>query len=789
MTCSACGKENAPHGRFCIFCGATLSYDRPSQEETEKQEPTAAQTDEALSDAQMASLGATVAGIREDLNRLASRVSEVEGQLRGFSPPAQPSRPQASAVGPMPSATAAVPAAGPPPSTPPPSARFPVGEPPWRGVLDNISRRDWDWLFGGNWLARIGIVALIVGGGFFLKLAFDNDWIGETGRVVLGIVGGMALLGGGEYWQRRYPIWAQPLTGGGIAMLYLSIFAAFSLYDLIPSVAAFGFFFLVTLTAAGLALKYEAMTIAILGIVGGFITPGLLSVAAFGFFFLETLDNLPDQRLLIAYVLVLDLGVLGLSTFRNWRWFTLLGLAGSLGLFWFWHDQLEPSLLLAQLGITFIFLIFMGATTLFHILWRRALQPGDQSLMVLNAAAYFGISYGLLFDEFRAWMGGFTLLLSLLYVLLGYAVLVRSLEHVRLSFFALGIAVVFLTVAVPVQFGGPWISVAWAVEGAVLIWLSFSLRMYQLRVFGTLVFAAFAAYLLFIDTPDALGASFRPFLNVYTPAYAIAIVITYLVAYLLYREKEALNRWEEYLFPTFLVAGNLFLTIAMPVQAEGAWVAVTWAVEAIVLVWLSFRLGLYQLRLFSLGVFAILVVRLLAFDTRDVDLETFRPIINLRFLAFAVGIASMCLAAYLLRLWRERLIDVREEYLILAFLGVANFLMLWILSAEIISSVDSETFDVDRAIRGDVKSLSLSILWAVYAGAAIVIGIVKRSRYIRLAGLALLAVPVIKLFAFDIFALEHGYRVGAFMSLGGILVLGGFLYQRYSRAIRGFLLE
>ena len=777
MTCSACGKENTPDGRFCIFCGASLSYYRPSQGEAEKQEPGVEQIDEAPSDAQLTSLGATVASIREELTRLARRVSEVEGQLRAFSPAAQPSRPQASAVGPMPRATAAVPAAGAPPSAPPTSAGFPVGEPPWPGVLDSIRRWDWDWLLGGNWLARIGIVALVIGVGFFLKLAFDNDWIGETGRVVLGIVVGLALLGGGEYWQKRYPIWAQPLTGGGIAILYLSIFAAFSLYDLIPSVAAFGFFFLVTLTAAGLALKYEAMTIAILGIVGGFITPVLVR------------DNLPDQRLLIAYVLVLDLGVLGLATFRNWRWFNLLGLAGSLGLYWFWYDQLDPSLLLAQLGITFIFLIFMGATTLFHILWRRAPGPADQSLMVLNAAAYFGISYALLFDEFRPWMGGFTLLLSLLYVLLGYAVLVRGREHVYLSFFALGIAVIFITIAVPVQLAGPWISVAWAVEGAVLIWLSFTLRMRQLRLFGTLVFAAFAAYLLFIDTPDALEASFRPFLNVYMPAYAIAIAITYLVAYLLYREKEALQQWEEYLFPAFLVAGNLFLTITVPIQAAGAWIAVTWAVEALVLVWLSFRLGLYQLRLFGLGVFAILAVRLLAFDTRDVDLETFRPIINLRFLAFAVGIASMCLAAYFLQRWKERLVDEREEYLILVFLGVANFLTLWILSAEIISSVDSETFDVERGIREDVKSLSLSILWAVYAGAAIVIGIVKRSRYIRLAGLALLAVPVIKLFAFDIFALEQGYRVGAFLGLGGILVLAGFLYQRYSRAIRGFLLE
>ncbi len=775
MTCSACGGTNPPDGRFCIFCGVSLGSDLVSRDEGQPaHEPEQTSPGQAVAgtvEERLLSLQDTVRAIREEIFHLSDRLSAMERDR------ALPSRPQGSAVRPMTRATAAVPSAGPAPSAPPTSRRIPKSEPPWRGVLDKISRWDWDWLFGGNWLARIGIVALVIGTGFFLKLAFDNDWIGETGRVVLGIVAGLALLGGGEYWQRRYPIWAQPLTGGGIAILYLSIFAAFSMYDLIPSVAAFGLFFLVTLTAAGLALKYEAMTIAILGIVGGFITPVLLR------------DNLPDQRLLLAYVLLLDLGVLALASFRNWRWFNLLGLAGSLGLYWYWYQELEPSLLLAQLGITFIFIIFMGATTLFHILWRRAPGPADQSLMVLNAAAYFGISYGLLFNEFRPWMGGFTLLLSLLYGLVGYAVLVRSREHVYLSFFALGIAVVFLTVAVPVQLGGPWISIAWAVEGAVLIWLSFNLRMYQLRMFGFLVFAAFAAYLLIIDTPEALGANVRPFLNVYMLAYAIAIAITYLVAYLLYREKKALTGWEAYLFPAFLVAGNLFLTITVPIQAEGAWIAVTWAVEAIVLMWLSFRLGLYQLRFFSLGVFAIVVVRLLAFDTRDVDLATFSPIINLRFLAFAVGIASMGLSAYLLRLWKEKLVDVREEYLILVFLGVANFLMLWVLSAEIISSVDSETFDVERAIRGDVKSLSLSILWAIYAGAAIVLGILKRSRYIRLAGLALLAVPVIKLFAFDIFALEQGYRVGAFMGLGGILVLGGFLYQRYSRAIRGFLLE
>ena len=78
-------------------------------------------------------------------------------------------------------------------------------------------------MIGGNWMARVGIIALIVGVGFFLKLAFDNNWVGDTGRVALGILGGLALLGAGEYWQTRYPIYARVLLGGGIALLYLSL--------------------------------------------------------------------------------------------------------------------------------------------------------------------------------------------------------------------------------------------------------------------------------------------------------------------------------------------------------------------------------------------------------------------------------------------------------------------------------------------------------------------------------------------------------------------------------------
>lgn len=627
MECSNCGREVSPEANFCSYCGAALGK---------------------AAAAEGGGLPGVVAALQGEVARLSRRVDALErGQVGPEAATPVPATPAAAA-----------PFAG--PAAPHPGS----GQ---GGSSDGLGGRlrglDWEWLVGGNWLARVGVLAVVIGVGFFLRLAFDNDWIGETGRVVLGLVGGVGLLGGGEYWRRKYAVWAQALTGGGIAILYLSVFAAFALYELIPPLPALGFSVLVTLTAAGLALRYEARAIAVLGILGGFAAPLMLA------------EQLPAQAILLAYVLALDFGVLGLATFRNWRWLTLLGLAGSLILYGYWQGELEPGLLLSQVALTVLFLIFVGATTLFHLIWRR--QPGavDQALMTLNAAAYFGISYWLLFEELRVWMGGFTLLLAAFYGALGYVIIQRHQEQIRLSLFAVGIGLVLLTVAVPVQVGGPWVSVAWAAEAAALVWLSFLLEMRPLRWFG-------------------------------------------------------------------------------------------------------------------MGLFGLLTGELLIFHSVPLDsLETYRFLLNWRMLAFGGGIGAMYLGAYVL--WREREggYPPAERVFLPILLAAANFLSVYALSVEVFEAFYFGYFAIPDSITGNVTSLALSILWAVYAAGLITLGIWRRSRWLRLAGLGLLAIPIVKLFAYDAFALEREYRVAAFIGLGAMLLAGGFLYQRYRRLIRGFLLD
>ena len=542
---------------------------------------------------------------------------------------------------------------------------------------------NWEQFVGGNWLARIGVLALIIGAAFFLNLAIDNNWIGPTGQVVLGIIAGAALLAAGEYWQRKYAIFAHALSGGGIGIFYVSIFAAHSTFGLIDVYFATGLLLLISVTSAAVAVRYESMALAIIGILGAFSAPFILgafsSTSAGG----ARVDSGID---LLAYILAVDIGVLALSTFRNWRWMILLGWAGSLLAYGGWYSQFggDAGLLTAQLSLTLIFLTFVGATTLYHVIWRRTPKQTDLTLMTINGLSYFAISLGIMSDDLDLWMGAFSLTMALFYGGLAYLALRRSEENAQLSFFSLGIALVFLTVAIPVQLGdSAWTTIAWAAEGAAVMWVAFQLRL-----------------------PNA--------------------------------------------------------------------------------------------RIAAMAVFGLVAIRLYLFDT-GVDLRTYDVILNERMLAFALSIAAMYVTAYLY--WRNRA-DLVEWELVLwsvypVFLVAAGVFTLWVLGWEITSAFDKQiagltTDEINRgtgsALR-NAQNLSITALLAFYAAAMLAVGIVGKWRIVRIAALALLLIPIAKVFAYDVFILERVYRIVAFIGLGALLVLGGYVYQRFGKTLRGYLVE
>src|SRR4030095_1229496 len=154
-------------------------------------------------------------------------------------------------------------------AVPRPSETTRTGQSPWTLNADQLES-----MIGRRWLGWAAVALILFATAFFLKYAFDNRWIGELGRVAIGVAAGVIMTAlGFKYHRRVWRIFSQILTGGGIVLLYLSAYAAFGYYNLVPQKAAFSYLAILVAEAAGLALLYNAPAIAIMALVGGFATP------------------------------------------------------------------------------------------------------------------------------------------------------------------------------------------------------------------------------------------------------------------------------------------------------------------------------------------------------------------------------------------------------------------------------------------------------------------------------------------------------------------------------------
>jgi uncharacterized membrane protein len=209
-----------------------------------------------------------------------------------------------------------------------PAKAVAASEPPRRKSAKLSSSAALENIIGTRWIGAIGIVAMILGVAFFLKYSFDNNLIGEAGQVMLGIVGGIAFLGTGEYLQKNKNLgrYAQLLSGGGLAVLYLSFYAAFALFHLIPVLLAAVGMVAVTTTGMMLSHRYSAYSLALVALLGGLLTPLVLSTG----------EN--QALMLFSYILLLDAGTLLLLRFRQWPSLAAVSLFGTALLYSSWHQ-------------------------------------------------------------------------------------------------------------------------------------------------------------------------------------------------------------------------------------------------------------------------------------------------------------------------------------------------------------------------------------------------------------------------------------------------------------------
>ncbi len=464
--------------------------------------------------------------IRQILADLTARVYRIERKLQMDASPVEPL--SAKPREPAPDAASSPPAPVLPAPPVPPRPAYVVSAPPSvppRAPYTPRAQSDFDLesRIGSHWLNRIGIAALLIGVSYFLKFAFDNNWIGPTGRVTIGLLAGIAMVLWSERFRSKgYQAFSYSLKAVGIGAMYLSVWAAFQVYSLVPSGVAFVMMLAVTAATAAMAMAQDAQILAAFALTGGFSTPLLLSTG----------QN--REIALFAYVAILDLATLALVTFKPWRRLLVMSYAGTLLLYVGWYSRFYNR---GELNLTLAFATLFFA--IFAIAPLITLQPeGEIPLLAsiptvlafVNAGIYFLQAYAMIDEVDHTYMAWFALALAAIYILLSRQVHTRAKARgasERLHFLHLALAIGFITVAIPIRLDAHWITIGWFVEAGVLLWVADRIQSDFLNVFALGALVLGVVRLLAIDNFYTTQLIF----NLRMATYAVAVAVLGAVAW------------------------------------------------------------------------------------------------------------------------------------------------------------------------------------------------------------------------------------------------------------------
>ena len=408
----------------------------------------------------------------------------------------------------------------------------------------------------GRVLGGIGIAAVVIGIGFFLKYAFDNDWIGPVGRVMLGIIAGLALLAIGQGLRKKYVSYSDFLFGGGLAVLYLSVFSANSFFHLITPFMAGVFMFFVTALGFAISIANATPILAVISTLGGFFTPFLVGA---------TENNMFS---LFAYLTILNLGVLGISFFKKWPQLIAIALIGTVVNFGAWFGvYYKPDVLGPTLFFVFIsFFIFLVSSVARAITGKSTADNLNYFLLGVNALWLACTGYIILNPQYSSVLGFAAVFVAIVFMFVAIVVNKFNPEDKALNIFLPGLAVVFLSVAVPLQFSGPWIAVAWFVEALVLYVIASFISNRGFQIMGVVVYVLGLINFFFWNFPDANSKNFTVFFNPYFVILVLAIAIAYVVAYMYRRFGSASVEVQKRGIVAFVIIANILTVYAFSSQ-------------------------------------------------------------------------------------------------------------------------------------------------------------------------------------------------------------------------------
>ncbi|WP_447635684.1 DUF2339 domain-containing protein [Flavobacterium microcysteis] len=668
---------------------------------------------------------------------------------------------------------------------------------------------NWEKFIGENLINKIGVLVLIIGVGIGAKYAIDNELISPLTRIVLGYLMGLGLLGFALKLKKKFESFSAVLLSGSMAIMYFITFLAYSLYGLMPQSLAFIIMVIFTVFTVFAALKYDQQVIAIIGLVGAYSVPFLLS------------DGSGKVLILFSYMTLINIGILIIAFKKYWRLLNLTSFFATWVIFASWYFSSFQVSLHFNIGLTFLFIffaIFYTAFLSYKLIKRENYEAKDIFSVLSNSFIFYGIGIGMLNAHPVAtnYLGLFTLLNAIVHFGVSTLIYKKKLGDKSLFYLILGLVLTFITIAVPIQLNGQWVTLSWAFQAVLLFWLGRSKKvsLYENLSYVVMLLAFFSLIEDWWNYKDV-----TPFFN---PDFLNSLLFVIAFGFIFYlqrkfREEENTKLKFHVLLMNYFVPGVFLFVLYKAIQME---ISNYWDLKYLAskvdttgngyaerytlynekfmdyeTVWvLNFTL-LYLSAIFfiiekkikntALEITALVISGLTLFLFISTGLYAQASLIHsymnptnyasAGFFGVVVHyISLLILAIFVYRIYIYFI--SRQEKNRMLFDIFFSILVIWILSAEMLIWLNA--FNIYEN-----NKLGLSILWGIYSLLLISYGIWKSKKHLRILAIVLFGITLLKLFFYDIVHLNTIRKTIVFVSLGILLLVISFLYNKYKHLI------
>lgn len=680
------------------------------------------------------------------------------------------------------------------------------------------SKSNLEKFVGENLLNKIGIIITVIGVAIGAKYSIENDLISPLTRIILGYISAIALLGFGIKLKKNYEGYSAVLVSGSIVILYFITFFAYSFYELIPQMLAFVMMVIFTAFTVFTAINYNRQIIAHLGLVGAYAVPFLLS------------NDSGRVEVLFSYIAIINIGILIISFKKYWKalYYVAFGLTWLIFFSWFAFDYDTQTHFTIGFSFLFIFFITFYLTFLAYKLIRQeAFNAGTIIMLMLNSFIFYGFGYVMLEGHTigKEFLGVFTLANAVVHFIATFVIYKQKLSDKNLFYLASGMVLIFITLAIPVQLDGNWVTLLWVSEAALLFWIG---RTKQVPIYEKISYPlmALAFFSLVQDWDNQYTFYYRsteesllPILNINFLSSALFIAAFGFIVYTMNKKsyKSALSKdlqnFVSYAIPTILIF-SIYYAFRLEIETYWDQLLANSTLQLDKSSILSNTIRNYDLRDFK----RIWVLNYSLFFIAVLAILNFKKLKNRVLKHICAGLAVMAIFTFLFQgLYAHS--ELRESYLSpseyyetsifhllfryvsFAFLGLIlytcykyikekkttkalriiydlllHITIVWVLSSEWLHWMD--IFDSNQSYK-----LGLSILWGVYSFLLIAFGIWKNKQYLRIGGMGLFGITLLKLFLYDIAHLNTISKTILFVSLGVLLLIVSFLYNKYKNQI------